>query len=398
MSASLVHPFSASTPGCVKARPMRVLTLTPFFPCVGSDSTGCFVSEPLPLTERLAIRNEVIAVTPFYRGHSRIEANEIPSQWKTYFSFPGNFGLPAAGRFLSSALVKTARKMHSVSPFDLIHAHGALPCGHAAMCLSKSLKIPFVVTVHGLDAFSDKQASGTVGSWCRRISQDVYRSAKTVICISDKVRESVGRATANSVVVHNGVDPEMFFPAAETGPATTVLSVGNLIPIKGHALLIRAFARVLHVVPDTVLEIIGDGPERESLVRLARELGIAQQVLFRGRQSRIRTAEAMRGCAVFALPSHYEGLGCVYLEAMACGKPAIGCHGQGISEIIDHGQNGFLVEPGSEAELSDLLTMLLRNGELRRRTGACARESILQKHTLEHQAQQLAQVYRESAQ
>ena len=258
--------------------------------------------------------------------------------------------------------------MHSVSPFDLIHAHGALPCGHAAMCLSKSLKIPFVVTVHGLDAFSDKQASGTVGSWCRRISQDVYRSAKTVICISDKVRESVGRATANSVVVHNGVDPEMFFPAAETGPATTVLSVGNLIPIKGHALLIRAFARVLHVVPGTVLEIIGDGPERERLVRLARELGIAKQVLFRGRQSRSRTAEAMRHCAVFALPSHYEGLGCVYLEAMACAKPAIGCHSQGISEIIDHGKNGFLVEPGSEAELSDLLAMLLRNGELRRRT------------------------------
>ena len=106
----------------------------------------------------------------------------------------------------------------------------------------------------------------------------------------------------------------------------------------------------------------------------------------------------MRHCAVFALPSHYEGLGCVYLEAMASAKPAIGCHGQGISEIIEHGKNGFLVEPASEAELSDLLAMLLRNGELRRRTGACARESILQKHTLEHQAQQLAQVYRESAQ
>jgi len=106
----------------------------------------------------------------------------------------------------------------------------------------------------------------------------------------------------------------------------------------------------------------------------------------------------MRHCAVFALPSHYEGLGCVYLEAMACAKPAIGCHSQGISEIIDHGKNGFLVEPGSEAELSDLLAMLLRNGELRRRTGVCARESILQNHTLGHQAQQLAQVYRESAQ
>jgi glycosyltransferase involved in cell wall biosynthesis len=398
VSASAVHPFGAVTPRPFSDKPLRVLTLTPFFPSVEADSTGCFVSEPLPFTERLGTRNEVIAVSPFYRGRSHIEPPEIPSQHKTYFSFPGNFGLPAAGRFLSSALIKTVRKMHSVSPFGLIHAHGALPCGHAAMSLGESLGIPFVVTVHGLDAFSDRQVSGKIGNWCRRVSLDVYRSARTVICISEKVRESVGDVPANCVVVHNGVDPNMFFPAPEADSPFTVLSVGNLIPIKGHALLIRAFARTREVVTGAILEIIGEGPERESLVQLSSELGITKKVLFRGRQSRIKTAKAMRRCAVFALPSHYEGLGCVYLEAMASGKPAIGCRGQAISEIIEHGKNGFLVEPDSESELGDLLSMLLHNGELRRRTGASARESILRKHTLDHQAQRLAQVYQESAQ
>jgi glycosyltransferase involved in cell wall biosynthesis len=398
VSASLVHPFGAVTSQSLDARPLRVLTLTPFFPSIEADCTGCFVSEPLPFIERLGIRNEVIAVSPFYRGRSPIEATEVPAQRKTYFSFPGNFGLPAAGRFLSSALVKTVRKMHSVSSFALIHAHGSLPCGYAAMSLGESLGIPFVVTVHGLDAFSDRQVSGKIGSWCRRVSRDVYRSARTVICISARVRESVGRVAVNSVVVHNGVDPKMFFPAPEADSPFTVLSVGNLIPIKGHVLLIRAFANVLQDSPGVMLEIIGDGPERESLAGLARDLGIAGQVRFRGGQSRIKTAEAMRGCTVLALPSHYEGLGCVYLEAMACGKPAIGCHGQGIGEVIDHGKNGFLISPGAQAELTDLISTLLRNRDLRHRVGVCARESILQKHTLAHQAKQLAQVYRESAQ
>lgn len=398
MSASLAYSSGGAAPQLFKNRPLRVLSLTPFFPSSKTDSAGCFVSEPLPFAERLGIRNEVIAVRPFYRGGAKIEGSEISSQWKTYFSFPGNFGLPMTGAFLSSSLAHTVREMHRVSPFDLIHAHGALPCGYAALSSSKSLGIPFVVTAHGLDVFSDRQARGSIGRWCRAISEGVYGSARAVICISDKVRENIGRAAANSVVVHNGVDPEMFSPATKADAPPIVLSVGNLILTKGHALLIQAFARVTQVAPGAVLEFIGEGPERGNLVRLAQELGIARQVVFRGRLSRMKTAEAIRRCSIFALPSHYEGLGCVYLEAMACGKPAIGCHGQGISEVIEHGKDGFLVAPGSEAELCDLLGMLLRNADLRRRIGVCARESILQRHTLEHQAQQLAQIYRECAQ
>lgn len=398
MSASLAYPSGAAASQVFKNRPLRVLSLTPFFPSTKADSTGCFVSEPLPFTEQLGIRNEVIAVRPFYRGCAPIEGSEVSSQWKSYFSFPGNFGLPIAGAFLSSSLAHAVREMHRLNPFGLIHAHGALPCGHAALSLSKSLGIPLVVTAHGLDVFSDRQARGSIGKWCRAISERVYGSARAVICISDRVRENIGRAAANSVVVHNGVDPEMFSPATEADALPIVLSVGNLIPIKGHALLIQAFARVTKVAPGAVLEIVGEGPEWDNLVHLTQELGVAEQVLFRGRQSRVKTAEAMRRCKVFALPSHYEGLGCVYLEAMACGKPAIGCHGQGVSEIIEHGKNGFLVAPGSEAELSDLLGMLLWNADLSCRIGVCARESILQRHTLEHQAQQLARVYRECAQ
>jgi teichuronic acid biosynthesis glycosyltransferase TuaC len=97
------------------------------------------------------------------------------------------------------------------------------------------------------------------------------------------------------------------------------------------------------------------------------------------------------------LPSRYEGLGCVYLEAMSAGRPAIGCRGQGIAEIIEHGCNGFLVGPGNEKELEFALAMLLRDEALRERVGAAARDTILDKLSLRQQAENLARIYRESA-
>jgi glycosyltransferase involved in cell wall biosynthesis len=144
------------------------------------------------------------------------------------------------------------------------------------------------------------------------------------------------------------------------------------------------------------LEIIGDGPERSRLQALAVELQIANRVRFLGRQSRQLVADAMRRCSIFALPSRYEGLGCVYLEAMSAGKAVIGCRGQGIAEVIQHGSNGFLVGPDNEKELTLALAMLLRGRALRDRLGVAARDTILDRFTLAQQAQNLARIYRES--
>jgi len=95
------------------------------------------------------------------------------------------------------------------------------------------------------------------------------------------------------------------------------------------------------------------------------------------------------------LPSRYEGLGCVYLEAMASEKPVIACRGQGIDEIIRHGSNGWLIDPGNLQQLIAALAMLLQNVTLRGQIGQAARRTILQSLTSAHQATQLAAVYRE---
>jgi glycosyltransferase involved in cell wall biosynthesis len=197
-------------------------------------------------------------------------------------------------------------------------------------------------------------------------------------------------------VVYNGVNPELFSPGTDGLFANPlVLSVGNLIPIKGHELLIHAAAALATEFPSLSLEIIGDGPERSRLQNLTHELKIVDQVHFLGRKSRQEVAEAMRRSTVFALPSRYEGLGCVYLEAMSVGKPVIGCREQGIAEIIRHGSNGFLVGPDNERELTLALAMLLRDEGRRRNLGAAARDTILEGFTLEQQAENLVRIYRE---
>jgi glycosyltransferase involved in cell wall biosynthesis len=376
-----------------EARPLHVLTLTPFYPSEKDPAQGCFVSEPLREIKGENVVNDVIAVQPFYRGRLRVVQSEASARWQSYFSLPGNIGLPLSGEFLASSLIPEVRKLQ---PFDLIHAHSALPCGAAALSLSKKLGIPFVVTVHGLDAYSTRQAGPRIGKWCKEISKQVYESAAAVICISEKVRQQVADiADVRAVVVYNGVAPFLFHPRAKEKSSLIVLSVGNLIPIKGHALLLRAFARVANSVPSCSLEIIGDGPERSDLARLAVDLGIRDRVRFLGRQSRQEVAAAMQRCALFALPSSYEGLGCVYLEAMACGKPVIGCNGQGIDEIIEDRRNGVLVSPGSETELSDALAILLSSQPLRQRMGNAGYETVRSRHTIAHQALQLTEIYRE---
>lgn len=380
--------------------PIHVLTLTPFYPSETNDAGGCFIAEPLPWLEKIGVANHVLAVQPFYRKQLRARQTNIPARWLRYFALPGGLGLPTAGAFLFARIVGLVRELQRSNRIDLIHAHAPLPCGHAAMLLHAELRLPYVVSVHGLDAFSTEQVSGRAGQWCRSISQRVYRSSRRVICVSEHVREQVLQGTgpaARTSVVYNGVDPDLFSPGNEPADdSQIILSVGNLIPIKGHELLIRAMAALSSGFPSSSLEIIGEGPERPHLETLTQQLGLAGRVRFLGTRSRREVAQAMRRCTIFALPSRYEALGCVYLEAMSAGKAVIGCRGQGIAEVIQHGSNGFLVGPDNEKELTLALAMLLRDKARRSNIGVAARETILDRFTHEQNAPVFLRIYRES--
>ncbi|MFZ0799686.1 MAG: glycosyltransferase [Terriglobales bacterium] len=377
--------------------PLHVLTLTPFFPSDENEVGGCFIAEPIEQLKQFGVESSVIAVSAIYHPRKKASSSAA-AEWVQYLQVPGNLGLSSAGKCLYSRLLGRIRKLHSRKPIDVIHAHAALPCGHAAALVSRRLSIPFVVTVHGLDVFNTCFLGGIPAAWRRKVSVDVYRAARTVICISGKVHDILRTGTpaeTRSIVVYNGVNPSLFSPnPAGLGPFDPeILIVGNLLRGKGHELVLRALGSLRPSFQQLRCRIIGEGPDRAQFESLARDLGIERQVEFVGRQSRSEVAEAMRRCSVFVLPSRNEGLGCVYLEAMSCGKPVIGCRGQGIDEVIEHGKNGWLIPADGLQELLQGLSVLLGSPELCARIGTAARQTILEKFTLSHQAQNLLRIY-----
>jgi teichuronic acid biosynthesis glycosyltransferase TuaC len=378
---------------------LHVLTLTPFYPSEDNEVSGCFVAEPLQRVCAQGVTCSVIAVNSIY--HSAKKSSwQFPAEWLGYFQLPGIFGLSSAGRFLAAALMNKVRHLHSREPVHLIHAHAALPCGHAAMLLSKSMGIPYVVTIHGLDVFNRCFQNGAAARWRKNNSQRVYAGAEKVICVSEKVRQLLtaeDNPPANSDVAYNGTDTEFFTPGGVPEQAPTILMVGNLMASKGHELVLRAVARIRNSHPDLRCTIIGEGADRSRFIALAQDLNIYHRIDFLGRRSRREVAAAMRSCSVFVLPSRYEGLGCVYLEAMACGKPVIACRGQGIDEIVHHGSNGWLIPVDGLEELVEALRSLLANANLRATIGEAARKAIVDTFTLEHQARKLTTIYREVA-
>ena len=380
---------------------IHVLTLTPFYPS-RDDERGGYVAEPLGELGALGLRSSVLAVRPFHKRSVLESENTAPATWIRYPAFPGNAGLASTGRLLFLRARSRVRRLHRENPIDILHAHAALPCGEAARLLAEELGIPFVVTVHGLDAYLTVQVRGAAGARCEAVCRRVYQGAGRVISISEQVRRQVlagAPELQNTAVVYNGVDPEAFFPATSPAEDGGVVSVGSLIPIKGHDVTLRALAELRVEFPHLRARIVGEGLELGRLQALARQLGIGERVDFLGRQRRAQVAELLRGSQIFALPSRYEGLGVSYLEAMASGLPVIAYRGQGIQEVIRHGESGILVtEQTVEAApraWAAVLRTLLRSEEKRRAMGLAARRTVKEAYTVRHQAQALSRIYEE---
>jgi glycosyltransferase involved in cell wall biosynthesis len=142
-------------------------------------------------------------------------------------------------------------------------------------------------------------------------------------------------------------------PASVWG--TRYLAAGRIVPQKNYPMLLRAFARAAR--PDDTLTIAGEGPERENLDRLARELGIAGQIVFKGHQATIDPL--LSDADVFVMSSDYEGLPGVVVEALAAGLPVLStdcC--VSMPSLLDHGRTGLLVPTGCEESLAEGLVSI----------------------------------------
>jgi len=175
-------------------------------------------------------------------------------------------------------------------------------------------------------------------------------------------------------IVHYGIEPD-----GEPGPyadaAPRLLCVGRLIPIKGHIVLLRAFAEARRRLPNLQLDIAGRGPLEPALRALARELEIEEAVHFHGYVAPIQAA--IERAAVVVVPSMGEGFGMVALEAMERSRPVIAARIGGLGELVRDGETGVLVPPGEAEPLTEAIVRVAGDLELARQMGEAGRKRAL---------------------
>jgi glycosyltransferase involved in cell wall biosynthesis len=198
------------------------------------------------------------------------------------------------------------------------------------------------------------------------------------------------------VIPQFGVDPEFYrpFPLEKAGRLPTIGYVGRLVPEKGIADLIDAFARMRLLAR---LEIVGNGSERERLHAQASERGVAERVLFRGGIPAAEMPGVYSGFDVLVVPSRSrpnwkEQFGRVIIEAMACELPVIGSDSGEIPNVIGNG--GRVYPEGDVERLAAELDDILGDEPKRREVALCARERVLAEFTQARVAERYYDVYR----
>ena len=316
-------------------------------------------------------------------------------------------GANQALQIMSADLSMTA----AVTGADLVHSHTwyANLAGHLAALL---YGVPHVMTVHSLEPLRPWKAEQLGGgyalsSWCERVAVE---SAAAVIAVSDGMRADVLAAYPavrpdRIHVVRNGIDAREYAPDPEThvlhrygvDPARpTVIFVGRVTRQKGLPVLLRAAARL---VPGAQLVLCAGQPDTAELAAEVSGLVTSLQATRSGviwipeMLPKREIIQLLSHATAFAIPSLYEPLGIVNLEAMACGTAVVGSRVGGIPEVVADGDTGLLVPADDPAALAAALNSLLADPARAAAMGAAGRKRALAEFSWDAIAAQTAALY-----
>jgi glycosyltransferase involved in cell wall biosynthesis len=365
-------------PGRPVSGEVRLLTLTSLYPSAARPRHGIFVESRLRrLVARGGVTAHVVAPVPWFPSqhpawgeYARLAAT--PAREVRYgiaVLHPRYVTVPRVGmRLQPVAYAQAARRaarqlLADGAQFDLIDAHYLYPDGVAAARLAQTLGLPYVLSARGSDVNVIAHMPGPQ----REILKSI-EGAAAVIAVSAALKAALmglGVPSERITVLRNGVDAELFSPQDRPAArralglpddsAPVVCSVGNLVAGKRHDLAIRAA-----LAAGARIVVVGRGPERSALDRLARTLGAADRVHFVEEmpQDRLRTVYSAADALVLASIS--EGWPNVLLESAACGTPVVAFSVGGIPEILGDPAVGTLVREAPAAEpLANALRRLL---------------------------------------
>ena len=353
---------------------LRVLTFTTLYPNEAMPSFAMFVEQRLRhLMASGEVDARVVAPVPWfpfkcdrfgaYGRFARVPRHE--TRHGLSLSHPRYLVVPKIGMALTSKTLYRAaaraieRLIAGGFDFDLIDAHYLYPDGVSAAMLARKFKKPVVLTARGTDVNVIAKMPGP-----GRMVMDALNVADGVVTVSAALRDALiglGADSSKITVIRNGVDTTLFRETEreETRPkfgleGRVLASVGNLVSLKGHDLVIRALAEL----PNTSLIIAGGGPLRGDLERLAKETGVSDRVRFLGAVPQSELPGIYSAADALVLASSNEGLPNVIMEAIACGTPVIATKVGGIPEIITSREAGVLLDERNEKAIVEAVKAL----------------------------------------
>ena len=353
------------------ARPLRILQAN----ATGVDSVGGVETVIRQLADRLRDRGH--AVTQLFLADG--PSHPRPDVWTMTLPAPTTWHRipsPMSVVRMAQGFARLGRLLRAVRP-DVVHFHYITWETVYFVVLKPVFGYRLVLTSHGSDLLRVR--------WplVLRSLPFLLRGADATTVVSDELavraREILDGRGRPPLVVPNGVDTAFWCPDPEApttpgaGPPT-VVSVGRFRRVKGHDVLLDAFAHVLQFVPDARLVLVGDGPDREALVGQAERLGVDGAVEFTGLLDSEGTRAQLRRATVFALPSRGEGLPVSLLEALATGVPAVASAVGGVPAVMAGG-GGTTVPSEDPDALANALAPYLLDPDWAARVG---REGRLQ--------------------
>ena len=317
---------------------------------LGSGSMKATVLAPIPWFPFTSKRFG--AYSTFARVPREEEFEECDVLHPRYPVIP-KIGMSLAPMLLAKSSYRAFQRLpDNIKRFDVIDAHYFFPDGVAASLLGRWLKKPVIITGRGTDLNLLPKFRLP-----RLQIQWAIEQATALVTVSDALRQrllDLGALPEKISVLRNGVDLEVFRPLdrpslkKELGMrGRTLLSVGNLVELKGHDIAIDA----LREMPETELVIVGAGPIREKLESRARRLRVSDRVRFTGTLSRTELVRYYNAADCLVLCSSREGMPNVILESLACGTPVVATPVGGVPEIVKDRVAGVLMEQRSPARL-----------------------------------------------
>jgi colanic acid/amylovoran biosynthesis glycosyltransferase len=279
---------------------------------------------------------------------------------------------------------------HQMKRLEIQHLHNHLGDSSCtvAMLASALSGISYSFTLHGPYIFYEPY---------RWALKEKIINAKFVACISYFCRSqamyfSPLEAWEHLPIVHCGVDPTLFQPVTHDKVGRKLLSIGRISAAKGFPILLESMVEIKKSFPDAYLTIIGDGEDRQTLEKMAQDLGLGEQVTFAGYQSQASVRNFFQQTDIFVLPSFAEGVPVSLMEAMAAGVPVVSTKIAGIGELVEEDVSGYLVSPGDSQILAEKIICLLESADLRAAFGRAGREKVIQEFNLNHEAEWLHKV------